>query len=122
MPVKALNRILLIAVLFASTSLTCEASIGTPAVVQTTKYPKIVIYTAWYCDSCKAAGEYMTKNHIPFIKKDVDLNDDYMKELSSKYKINAVPVIVIGNNDRVLRGFNRDVFDQALKDVMVKTK
>jgi len=116
---KALNRILLFAVLSACTSLTCEASTGTPAVI---KYPKIVIYTAWYCDSCKAAGEYMTKNRIPFTKKDVDLNDDYMKELSSKYKINAVPVIVIGNNDRVLRGFNRDVFDKALKDVMVKAK
>jgi glutaredoxin len=81
-----------------------------------------VIYTAWYCDSCKAAGEYLTKNHIPFTKKDVDLNDDFMQELSGKYKINAVPVIVIGNNDRVLRGFNRDVFDKALKDVMVQTK
>ncbi len=64
----------------------------------------------------------MTRNNIPFTKKDVDLNEDYMQELSTQYKINAVPVIVIGNNDKVLRGFNRDLFDKAVKEVMAKTR
>ncbi|MBJ6724327.1 glutaredoxin family protein [Geomesophilobacter sediminis] len=92
------------------------------AAPQPEKVPKVVLYTAWYCDSCKAAGEYMAQRHIPFVKKDVDLNENYMQELSTRYKINAVPVIVIGNDDKVLRGFNRDVFDRAVKEVASKTK
>jgi glutaredoxin len=118
---KGLSRILMIVLLGACTVQAGMAS-GTPAEAQAKKYPAITVYTAWYCTSCKAAGEYMTKNHIPFIKKDVDLNEEYMEELSSKYKINAVPVIVIGNSDKVLRGFNKDVFDKAVQDVMAKAK
>jgi glutaredoxin 3 len=113
---KIVNRILLLCALSA-TALTC----GVPAAGAGT-YPKIVLYTAWYCNSCKAAGDYLTQNHIPFTKKDVDLNEEYLQELSRIYRINAVPVIVIGNNDKVLRGFNRDVFDKAVQEVMAKTK
>lgn len=115
------NRILVLGALCASLVLTG----GMPAAAaahQAAPYPAIVLYTAWYCDSCKAAGEYMTRNHIPFTKKDVDLNEEYLQELSTKYRINAVPVIVIGNNDKVLRGFNRDAFDRAVKEVMAKAR
>lgn len=118
---KIVNRILMLVLVCACLVQARQASCA-PVYAQGGKYPSIVIYTAWYCTSCKAAGEYLTKNHIPFVKKDVDLNDEYMEELSRKYKISAVPVIVIGNNDKVLRGFNKDVFDKAVKEVMAKAK
>ena len=114
-----LKRLLFIFALAFCTAPDCYAS-APPGDNQAATYPKIVVYTAWYCSSCKAAGDYLTKNRIPFVKKDVDLNENYMEELSTRYKVNAVPVIVIGNNDKVLRGFNRDVFDSAMKEVMAK--
>jgi len=118
---KALRRTLLLVLFSMSVVMPCSAS-GPPAGTVAGSYPKIVVYTAWYCSSCKAAGEYLAKNRIPYVKKDVDLNDEYMEELEKKYRINAVPVIVIGNNDRVLRGFTKDAFDSALKEVMAKAK
>jgi len=115
--VKVLSRILSLILVCACLLQARQASCAPVA-----PYPAIVVYTAWYCTSCKAAGEYLTKNHIPFVKKDVDLNDEYREELSSKYKISAVPVIVIGNNEKILRGFNKDAFDKAVKEVMAKAK
>jgi len=118
---KVLKRILTL-VLVCSCLVQARPANCAPVDAQGGKYPSIVIYTAWYCTSCKAAGEYLTKNRIPFVKKDVDLNDEYMEELSRKYKISAVPVIVIGNNEMVLRGFNRDVFDKAVREFIAGAK
>jgi len=84
------------------------------------RYPKIEIYTAPWCKSCAAASEYLTSNNIPFVKKDVFSNATYMDEMTTRYKSRAVPVIVIGNDEKVLKGFIVEAFQMAVREVMTK--
>jgi len=81
-------------------------------------YPKVVIYTTPWCTSCNAAKEYFLRNNIPFVKKDIDANDRYLDEMTDKYKSRAVPLIVIGRDQKVLRGFVPDMFQKAFSEVL----
>jgi glutaredoxin 3 len=79
------------------------------------KYPRIVLYSTSWCPHCKAAKEYFTRNNIPFVNRDVELESDAMDLLTGKYKSQGVPVIVIGNDAQVLRGFDQARFEKALE-------
>ncbi|MFZ4855650.1 MAG: glutaredoxin domain-containing protein [Desulfuromonadaceae bacterium] len=92
------------------------------AQLQKAALPTIVLYTQPGCKSCAAAGDYMTSNRIPFTIKDIVQNPDYLEELSQKYRIRAVPVIVIGNDEKVLRGYVQEAFQQAVRDVLTKQR
>ncbi|WP_243373026.1 glutaredoxin domain-containing protein [Geotalea sp. SG265] len=81
------------------------------------KYPKIVLYSVSWCPHCKEAKEYLTRNNIPFINRDVEVDNAAMNDLTKKYKSQGVPVIVIGNDDAILKGFDRQKFEKAVKDV-----
>ena len=79
-------------------------------------YPKIVLYTVSWCPHCMEAKEYMTRHKIPFINKDVELDETAMNELTKKYHSQGVPVIVIGSDGTtILRGFDESQFEKALK-------
>ena len=87
-----------------------------PKAQQQKKYPRIVLYSVAWCPHCKEAKEYLTTHNIPFINKDVELDDQYMKELTETYKSTGVPVIVIGTDRKVLKGFKKEEFEKALKE------
>lgn len=89
---------------------------------QAAHYPKIEIYTQPGCKSCDAASAYLTSNNIPFTRKDIFLNADYLDELAIRYKTRAVPVIVIGNDEKVLRGYIQEAFQMAVREVMAKQR
>lgn len=89
---------------------------------RTAAYPKIEIYTSPGCKSCSAASKYLTSNNIPFTTKDISQNSDYQEELAQRYKTRAVPVIVIGNDEKVLRGYVQEAFQQAVREVMLKQR
>ena len=80
-------------------------------------YPKIVLYSVSWCPHCKAAKEYFTKKNIPFINKDVQIDSKAMEEVTEKYKSDGVPVIVIGNDQEILKGFSVEKFNDALEKV-----
>ena len=40
--------------------------------------------------------------------------------MTTKYKSRAVPVIVIGNDEKVLKGFIVEAFQMAVREVMAK--
>ncbi|HEY6839286.1 MAG TPA: glutaredoxin domain-containing protein [Geobacteraceae bacterium] len=84
------------------------------------KYPKIVLFSVSWCPHCKAAKEYFTKNNIPFINRDVEIDSEALTELTGKYKSQGVPVIVIGNDDKVLKGFDQAKFEKAMQEVQRK--
>jgi glutaredoxin-like YruB-family protein len=84
------------------------------------KYPLIVLYSVAWCPHCREAKEYMTEHNIPFINRDVELDAKAMEALTVKYKSQAVPVIVIGNDDKILHGFNREKFEKVLHDMELK--
>jgi len=104
-------------------ALTCQAeekiagpqSPINPQAVQAKKYPRIVLYSVSWCPHCMEAKEYLTSHKIPFINKDVELDDNAMKELTENYKSTGVPVIVLGNGEKVIKGFNREYFEKVLK-------
>jgi glutaredoxin-like YruB-family protein len=93
-----------------------QSKINPSAPVQHT-YPMIVLYSVSWCPHCTEAKEYMTRNKIPFINKDVELDETAMTELSKKYHSQGVPVIVIGSGGKtVLKGFDAAQFEKALKE------
>ncbi len=80
-------------------------------------YPRIVIYTVSWCPHCKEAKEYLSSRKIPFINLDVDENESARKTLVEKYQMNSVPLIVIGNDKVILKGFKRESLEQALDEL-----
>lgn len=86
------------------------------------KYPQIVLFSVAWCPHCKESKEYFTKNNIPFINRDVEVDDKAMAELTGKYKSNGVPVIVIGTgkHEVVLKGFSPELFQESLKKAQTK--
>ncbi|ACH37905.1 MAG: glutaredoxin family protein [uncultured bacterium] len=78
------------------------------------KYPKVVLFSTSWCPHCKAAKEFFTRNDIPFINRDVELDSDAMELLTGKYKSQGVPVIVIGDDAQVLKGFDEGRVRKAL--------
>ena len=81
------------------------------------RYPRIVLYSVAWCPHCKEAKEYLTSHDIPFINRDVEMDDSARAELLEKYRIDRVPVIVIGNDEKILKGFNREYFEKVLKEM-----
>ncbi|MBI1921036.1 MAG: NrdH-redoxin [Geobacter sp.] len=107
-----------LAVLLASFSM---ALAGTgPVAAGGAMYPEVVIYSTPWCASCKAAMEYLAKNDIPFVKKDVTVDGSYMEELQTRYRSSAVPLIVIGRDEKVLKGFVLEAFQKAYREVVAK--
>jgi glutaredoxin-like YruB-family protein len=91
-----------------------------PVAAQPQKYPKVVLYSTSWCPHCKAAKEYFTRNNIPFINRDVELDDAAMNDLTKRYKSQGVPLIVIGDDRVILKGFNQEQFEKAVKDYQEK--
>jgi glutaredoxin 3 len=112
----------LLAALFAFTCQADENIVGpqstvNPKTVQAKKYPGIVLYSVSWCPHCKDAKEYLTSHNIPFINRDVELDDDAMHDLIEKYKSTGVPVIVLGNDEKIIKGFDRDKFEKVLNEM-----
>ncbi len=91
-----------------------------PAAPPHLKYPKIVLYSVSWCPHCKQAKEYFTENNIPFINRDVELDSAAMHDLTQKYKSQGVPVIVIGDDKVILKGFDEQKFLKAIRELQKK--
>jgi glutaredoxin-like YruB-family protein len=86
------------------------------------KYPVIVLYSVAWCSHCKETKEYFTRNNIPFINRDVEMDARAMEELTGKYNSTGVPVIVIGSgrDEVVVKGFTPEMFQESLKKSQLK--
>lgn len=122
-------RILAVLAMTLMSVLTCVAaeqasqSKLNPAKAQESKkYPQIVAYTVSWCPHCREAKEYLTHNNIPFINKDVEVDEKAMAELTGKYESQGVPVIVIGTGkgEVVMKGFTPELFEESLKKARFK--
>jgi len=94
-----------------------------PAKAQEAKrYPQIVAYTVSWCPHCREAKEYMTHNNIPFINKDVEVDEKAMTDLTGKYNSQGVPVIIFGTGkgEVVMKGFTPELFEESLKKARLK--
>ena len=88
-----------------------------PAAPRKSLYPRIVIYTVAWCPHCRELKEYLTTRNIPFINRDVELETAAMDDLMQKYKTYSVPVVVIGNDLEILKGFTSEQFEKAVVKV-----
>ena len=88
-----------------------------PAAPKKSLYPRIVIYTVAWCPHCRELKEYLTTRNIPFINRDVELETAAMDDLMQKYKTYSVPVVVIGNDLEILKGFTSEQFEKAVVKV-----
>jgi glutaredoxin-like YruB-family protein len=91
-----------------------------PSEVKSLTYPGVVLYSTSWCPHCKNAKEYFTKNNIPFINRDVELDQSAMEKLLHTYNSQAVPVIVIGDDTIILKGFNKQEFEKAIEEYKKK--
>lgn len=78
--------------------------------------PKIVLYSTSWCPHCREAKEYFKRNNIDYINRDVEDDSDAMEALVEKYKSRAVPVIVIGDDEKILKGFRQDEFEKVYEE------
>ncbi len=115
---------LIAAVLVSLAAIPCLANEQThqspldPAKAAASKsYPQIVLYSVAWCPHCRETKEYFTKNNIPFINRDVEMDAKAMEELTGKYKSTGVPVIIIGSgkDEVVVKGFTPESFQNGLK-------
>ena len=84
------------------------------------KYPKIVLFSTSWCPHCKEAKEYFTRNNIPFINRDVEIDSDAMDLVTGKYKSQGVPIVVLGDDAFVLKGFDEKRFEKAVDKLKKK--
>jgi glutaredoxin-like YruB-family protein len=123
------SNILVILFMVSMFSVSCMAaeqshqSTLDPAKAQAAKnYPRIVLFSVAWCPHCKETKDYFTRNNIPFINRDVEVDEKAMEELTGKYKSNGVPVIVIGTgkHEVVVKGFTPELFQDSLKKAQTK--
>ncbi len=75
--------------------------------------PGVVLYSASWCPHCKEAKEYFKAHNIAYTNRDVEEDADAMETLVEKYDSRSVPVIVLGNDEKILKGFKKDEFEKA---------
>lgn len=110
---------LFLAVLACSTTKGSEKVPGTSfsEKAPTAAYPKIVLYTVSWCPHCKEAKEYLSSRNIPYTNRDVEESDSAKEIFREKYHATSVPLIVIGNDEAILKGFSRETFEKTLLDL-----
>jgi mycoredoxin len=78
----------------------------------------VVLYGTASCSFCRSSREFFKANNIEFFDVDVQTSEIAAKK-HAELGGGGVPVIIIGN--RLIRGFQPDVFQEALK-TLNKTK
>lgn len=75
---------------------------------------EVIVYVTSWCPACTMTTDYLEDKRIPFVVKDIEKNEQYMKEMIKKVGgYRGVPVLDI--NGRILLGFNPHVLDQLAK-------
>ena len=74
----------------------------------------VIVYVTSWCPACRMTTDYLKDKKIPFVVKDVERNETYMKEMVKKVGgYRGVPVLDI--NGKILLGFNPHVLEQLAK-------
>ena len=85
-------------------------------------YPQITLYSVAWCPHCRETKEYLTKNDIPFINRDVEADVKAMEDLTIKYGSTGVPVIIFGTGSKevIMKGFTPELFQETLQKAKLK--
>lgn len=75
---------------------------------------KIIIYTTTHCPYCYATKEFLKHMGYEFEERNVELNEEWVKEMVQKSGQLGVPVIDI--EGRIIIGFSPEEIMAALKE------
>lgn len=81
------------------------------ASVQTLAEADVEMFTTSDCGVCHAAKRYMNKRGIQYVEKDVEKNEDYLRDFYARGG-RAVPYIFVG--EQSMMGFDADWLERAL--------
>ncbi len=73
----------------------------------------VVMYGTDWCGNCKMTRAYLRKNNIPFFEYDVEKSPEGQRQFKA-LQGNGVPLLLVNNN--VLRGFNPQAIERALRE------
>lgn len=106
----------------SNASMVSQSQLNPEKAAVAAQYPQIVLYSVAWCPHCRATKEYLTKNDIPFINRDVEVDAAAMEDLTIKYKSTGVPVLVFGKGDNevIMSGFTPELFQETLQKARAK--
>jgi glutaredoxin 3 len=77
----------------------------------------VILYATSWCPACRAARQYLTEHHIPFVEKDIEKDSAAADELMEKARAQGVStsgVPVLDVNGTLMQGFDPDRLGQLL--------
>lgn len=74
---------------------------------------KVTIYTASTCPSCTEAKEYLKRNNIPFLERNVQKSEKAKEELL-EMGYRTVPIILVDNEEIV--GFDKKKLNSYIRE------
>lgn len=79
------------------------------------KKAAVTIYSTTWCAFCHTEMQWLDKLGVPYVKKDIDIDEEAHKELDKKMDgpVRGVPVTDIAGD--LVMGFDRPKLQQALK-------
>jgi mycoredoxin len=79
---------------------------------------QVILYGTATCSFCQSTREYFKANNVAYFDVDVQTSEMGAKK-HAELGGGGVPVVIIGN--RLIRGFQPDTFDEALKKLNDRT-
>lgn len=77
------------------------------------KHAAVILFTSPTCHYSRLVKQFLEKNNVKYLERDVSKNHNTAKDLMSKSGQMGVPVIIIGSV--VIVGYDEEAMKKALK-------
>ncbi|HSE61578.1 MAG TPA: glutaredoxin family protein [Candidatus Saccharimonadales bacterium] len=77
--------------------------------------PQVTVYSSPTCAFCHMAMDYFKQKGVPYVEKDISVDQDALRFVLEKVGQAVTPIITIG--DQIVIGFDRPRIDEALKEI-----
>jgi glutaredoxin 3 len=74
--------------------------------------PPVTVYSSPTCAFCHMAMDYFKQKGVPYVEKDISVDQDALRFVLEKVGQAVTPIITIG--DQIIIGFDRPRIDEAL--------
>jgi glutaredoxin 3 len=81
--------------------------------------PNVVIYSSPTCGYCHMAKEYFNKLHVPFVEKDITVDEAAYHFVVDNVGQAVTPIITVGKT--IIIGFDRPKIDEAVAKLTKST-
>jgi glutaredoxin len=78
-------------------------------------HPSIVVYTRSGCSYCRKVEKYFAARQIPFTERDIGRDPAALRDYRERYHGEIVPLIVFGNDERIVDGYDLPAIRGALR-------